>query len=173
MLKSFDIRVQSRYSDNWYDSFVVDTHHNRVTFNQCDARRNGQVARFFVITFDTVDGTADIYAESAEGHRKETFSRTQCLKLALRLLQEVKAEMRQAESVRCVSTNKVSKPQSDSLFLGAVFGLLTLMIVYFGITLDPEEYLTATRVVLGVVCGLLTVGCFHNAYIEMTGKDEQ
>lgn len=173
MLKSFDIRVQSRYSANYYDSFVVDAYNNRVTFNQCDARRDGQVARYFVITFDVVDGSADIYAESAEGHRKETFSRTQCLKLALRLLQEVKAEMRQAESVRCVSTNKVSKPQSDSLFLGTVFGLLTLMIVYFGITLDPEEYLTATRVFLGVVCGLLTVGCFHNAYIEMTGKDEQ
>ena len=125
MLKSFDIRVQSNHSDNWYDSFVVDAYNNRVTFNQCDARRNGQVARFFTITFDTVDGSADIYAESAEGHRKETFSRTQCLKLALRLLQEVKAEMRQAESVRCVSTNKGCK----TFDVAMVVALVVLMIV--------------------------------------------
>lgn len=173
MLKSFDIRVQSRFSANYYDSFVVDAYNNRVTFNQCDARRNGQVARLFVIKFDTVDGSADIYAESAEGSRKEVFSRTQCLKLALRLLQEVKAEMRQAESVRSVATNKVSKPHPNTVFLGVVFGLLTLMIVYFGVTLGPDEYLTATRVFLGVVCGLLTVGCFHNAYLEMTGKADE
>lgn len=172
MLKSFDIRVQSRYSANWYDTFIVDSVHGVVYFHQCDARRNGQIARYMKITFHN-NGSHTIEARSANNTRYEQFSTTQCIKLALRLLQEVKAEMRQAESVRCVSTNKVSKPQSDSLFLGAVFGILTLMIVYFGITLDPEEYLTATRVFLGVVCGLLTVGCFHNAYIEMTGKDEQ
>lgn len=172
MLKSFDIRVQSRHSANWYDSFRVDTVRGVVYFHQCDARRNGQVARYIQVTFHK-NGTHTIEARSAKGSRYEQFGTTQCLKLALRLLQEVKAEMRQAESVRCVATNKVSKTQSDSIFLGAVFGILTLMIVYFGITLDPEEYLTATRVFLGVVCGLLTVGCFHNAYIEMAGKDEQ
>lgn len=172
MLKSFDIRVQSSHSANWYDSFRVDTVRGVVYFHQCDARRNGQVARYIQATFHK-NGTHTIEARSAKGSRYEQFDTTQCLKLALRLLQEVKDEMRQAESVRCVSTNKVSKPQSDSLFLGAVFGLLTLMIVYFGITLDPEEYLTATRVFLGVVCGLLTVGCFHNVYLEMTGKADE
>lgn len=172
MLKSFDIRVQSNHSSNWYDSFVVDTHHNRVTFNQCDARRGGQVARYFAVTF-FADGTVEVYAESAKGHRQETFSTTQCLSLCLRLLQEARSEARQVESVRSAVTHKVSKPQSDSLFLGVVFGLLTLMIVYFGITLDPEEYLTATRVFFGVVCGLLTVGCFHNVYLEMTGKADE
>lgn len=172
MLKSFDIRVQSRYSANWYDSFRVDTVRGVVYFHQCDARRNGQVARYIQVTFHK-NGTHTIEARSAKGTRYEQFGTTQCLKLALRLLKEVKAEVRQAESVRCVATNKVSKPQSDSLFLGVVFGLLTLMIVYFGITLDPEEYLTATRVFFGVVCGLLTVGCFHNVYLEMTGKADE
>lgn len=170
MLKSFDIRVQSRYSANYYDSFVVDAYNNRVTFNQCDARRNGQVARYFVITFDVVDGSANIYAESAEGHRKETFSRTQCLKLALRLLQEVKAEARQVKSVK-VTTGKCA--DLTQLIPAAIFGLLTLMVVYFGITLGAEEYLTVTRVVLGVICGLLSMGFFYNAFFfEKTSKPE-
>ncbi len=174
MLKSFDIRVQSRYSANWYDTFIVDSVHGVVYFHQCDARRNGQIARYMKITFHN-NGSHTIEARSANNTRYEQFSTTQCIKLALRLLEEARSEARQVASVASSheADNKVSKPQSDSLFLGAVFGILTLMIVYFGIMLDPEEYLTATRVFLGVVCGLLTVGFFHNAYIEMTGKDEQ
>lgn len=130
MLKTFDIRVKSRFSENYYDAFVVDTKHNRVTFNQCDARRNGQVARYFMVTFDDVDGTADIYAESAEGRRKETFSRTQCLGIALRLLQEVRDEEKQKENVAKVSSGNKSFSDDDIMYilsiLSVVIGLISI-----------------------------------------------
>lgn len=165
MLKSFDVRVQSRYSDNWYDSFRVDTVRGVVYFHQCDARRNGQVARYIQITFHK-NGAHTIEARSAKGSRYEQFGTTQCLKLALRLLQEVKAEARQVESV------KVTCADLTQLIPAAIFGLLTLMVVYFGITLGAEEYLTVTRVVLGVICGLLSMGFFYNAFFEKTSKPE-
>lgn len=126
MLKSFDIRVKSNHSLNWYDSFVVDIRHNRVTFNQCDARRNGQVARYFVITF-FADGTAEVYAESAKGHRQEIFSTTQCLKLALRLLEETRSEARQVASV--ASSHEAANKVCKTFDVAMVVALVVLMIV--------------------------------------------
>lgn len=52
MIKAFDnIKIRSHHSDNWYDTFRVDTDRNIVSFVQRDARRNGQVARHMTITF--------------------------------------------------------------------------------------------------------------------------
>lgn len=98
MLKGFDIKVRSNYSGNWYDGFRVDTVRGVVYFVQRDARRNGQVARHMTITVQK-NGTAMIEALSAEGSRYERFSRTQCLKLALRLLDEARSEARQVSAV--------------------------------------------------------------------------
>ena len=125
MLKSFDIRVKSNHSSNWYDSFVVDIHNNRVMFHQCDSRRNGQVARYFVITLDK-DGATDIYAESANGTRKEVFSRTQCLKLALRLLEEARSEANQVSAV--ASAHETANKCCKIFDVAVVVALIVIMI---------------------------------------------
>ena len=164
MLKSFDVRVQSRYSDNWYDSFVVDTRQNRVTFNQCDSRRNGQVARYFAITF-FADGTVEVYAESAKGHRQEIFSTTQCLSLCLRLLQEARSEARQVESVKTVKYVKTaSNEEHEGWMYGIALALVTLIPVFFIVTLGWEAYATDVRITAMAISGLLSSCFLGNAY---------
>ena len=171
MLKSFDIRVQSRYSANWYASFVVDTHHNRVTFNQCDARRGGQVARYFAVTF-FADGTVEVYAESAKGHRQETFSTTQCLSLCLRLLQEARSEARQVESVKTVESSvktvkyvkTASTEEHEGWMYGIALALVTLIPVFFLVTLGWEAYATDVRITAMAISGLLSSYFLVNAY---------
>lgn len=94
MIKNFDnITVKSKYSDNYYDSFQVNTARNEIKFVQRDARRNGQVARFFTISVNEHNDIL-IEAYSADSGRYEQFVRTQCLELALQLLEEAKSEAR-------------------------------------------------------------------------------
>lgn len=100
MIKNFDnITIKSKYSDNWYDSFVVDTSRNQVYFVQHDARRDGQVARHYTVTLKEPHCDILIEAESVDGGRYEQFTRTQCLELCLQLLEEAKSEMRHYENV--------------------------------------------------------------------------
>lgn len=100
MIKNFDnITIKSKYSDNWYDSFVVDTSKNQVYFVQRDARRDGQVARYYTVTLKEPHCDILIEAESIEGGRYEQFTRTQCLELCLQLLEEAKSEMRHYDDV--------------------------------------------------------------------------
>lgn len=99
-IKNFDnITVKSKYSNNYYDSFQVNTALNEVYFIQRDARRNGQVARCFTVSVNEINNNVLIEAYSADEGRYETFVRTQCLELALQLLEEAKAEARQVNEV--------------------------------------------------------------------------
>lgn len=107
MIKNFDnITVKSKYSDNYYDSFQVNTALNEVYFIQRDARRNGQVARCFTVSVNEITNDVLIEAYSADEGRYEQFVRTQCLELALQLLEETKAELRHINEVN--STNEVN-----------------------------------------------------------------
>lgn len=123
MLKTFNIKVRSNFSDNYYDSFKVDTIRGIVYFHQCDSRRNGQVARYMSVTVQKT-GTALIEALSAEGGRYERFSRTQCLKLALRLLEEARSEAHQVSAVASAhaKANKGCKV-FDMALIGALISL--------------------------------------------------
>lgn len=104
MIKNFDnITVKSKYSDNYYDSFQVNTALNEIYFVQRDARRNGQVARYFTISIKEHNNDILIEAQSAENGRYEQFARTQCLKLALQLLEEAKDEIRYIDEVSNVN----------------------------------------------------------------------
>ena len=156
MIKAFDnIKIRSHHSDNWYDSFRVDTDRNIVSFVQRDARRNGQVARRMTITVLN-DDTYIIEALSAEGGRYESFNSTQCLKLALSLLEEAHSEARQVSNVKDVKT---SKPyEYMGIVVGVSFIILTLLPVLCTITLGYEEYLTVLR-----TCAIL-VGAFISIY---------
>lgn len=161
MIKTFDnIKIRSHHSDNWYDSFRVDVDFNVVYFVQRDARRNGQVARHFAITFYN-DGTYTIDALSAEGGRYENFSYTQCLKLAHSLLEEARSEARQVSNVKNIKTAKSSYFDDVGVILGCSF--ITFLILPFvcTITLGYDEYLKVLRTV-----GIL-VGAFLSIYFAV------
>lgn len=158
MIKAFDnIKIRSHHSDNWYDSFRVDTDRNIVSFVQRDARRNGQVARRMTITFLN-DDTYIIEALSAEGGRYESFSYTQCLKLSRSLLDEAHSEARQMSSVKNVQTSKPSYFDDMSIVVGGSFIVFLLLPVLCTITLGYDEYLTVVR-----TCAIL-VGAFLSIY---------
>ena len=158
MIKAFDnIKVRSHHSSNWYDSFRVDTSFNVVYFVQRDARRNGQVARHFAITFYN-NGTYIIEAFSADGGRYESFNYTQCLKLAHSLLEETLSEARQVSSVKNATTSKPSYFDDMSIVVGGSFIIFLLLPVLCTITLGYDEYLTVMR-----TCALL-IGAFLSIY---------
>lgn len=158
MIKAFDnIKVKSNHSANWYDTFRVDTAFNVVYFAQRDARRNGQVARNFAITFFK-DGTYIIDALSADGGRYESFNYTQCLKLARSLLEEAHSEARQVSSVKQATTAKPSYFDDMSIVVGGSFIMFLLLPFVCTITLSNEEYLTVMR-----TCGVL-IGVFLSIY---------
>lgn len=157
MIKTYDITVRSNHSNNWYDSFRVDTDFNVVYFAQRDARRNGQVARHFAITFYN-DGTYIIDAFSAEGGRYENFNYTQCLKLAHSLLEEAHSEARQMSNVKDVRTVKSSYFDDIGIVLGGSFIVFLFLPVLCTITLGYEEYLTVLR-----TCAIL-IGAFLSIY---------
>lgn len=161
MIKAFDnIKVKSNLSSNWYDSFRVDTSFNVVYFAQRDARRNGQVARHFAITFYS-DGTYIIDALSAEGGRYENFSYTQCLKLARSLLDEAHSEARQVSNVNNAHTSKPSYFDDVGVIVGVSFIAFLLIPFLCTITLGYEEYLKVLRNV-----GIL-VGAFLSIYFAV------
>lgn len=158
MIKAFDnIKIRSHHSDNWYDSFRVDTDRNIVSFVQRDARRNGQVARRMTITFLN-DDTYIIEALSAEGGRYESFNSTQCLKLARNLLDEAHSEARQVSNVNNAHTSKPSYFDDVGVIVGGSFIAFLLIPFLCTITLGYEEYLKVVR-----TCGVL-IGAFLTIY---------
>lgn len=159
MLKTYDITVSSNHSNNWYDSFRVDTDRNIVYFVQRDARRNGQVARHMTVTF-LKDDTYIIEALSAEGGRYESFNHTQCLELAHSLLEEAHSEARQVSSVNNVKT---ANPYEDAVVvIGGSFIVFMLLPVICTVTLSNEEYLTVVR-----TCAFL-IGAFLYIYLAVS-----
>lgn len=164
MIKTFDnITVRSNHSDNWYDSFRVDTDHNIVSFAQRDARRNGQVARRMYITFLS-DDKYIIEALSAEGGRYESFNSTQCLKLAHSLLEETRSEVRQVSNVENVKTVKSSYYDDMWVIIGGSFVAFLLLPVICTITLGYEEYLNVLRTCAILIGAFLSIYFLVNAY---------
>lgn len=157
MIKTFDnITVRSNHSDNWYDSFRVDTDQNIVSFVQRDARRNGQVARRMYITFLN-DDTYVIEALSADGGRYESFNSTQCLKLAHGLLDEAHSEVRQMSSIKNVTTAK--QYDDTGMVIGVSFISFILITVLCTIVLSNAEYVTVVY-----ICEIL-IGAFLAIYL--------
>ena len=64
-------------SGNWFTGFVANTEARTVSFNYCDRRRSGQVARRYIVRFeDDCSTVRDIIAISAQGGRVEMFKST-------------------------------------------------------------------------------------------------
>lgn len=164
MLKTYDITVRSNHSNNWYDSFRVDTDRNIVYFVQRDARRNGQVARHMTITF-LKDGTSIIEALSAEGGRYESFNHTQCLELAHSILEEAHSEARQVSNVKDVKTANLYDDDDDAaVVIGGSFIVFMLLPVICTITLSNEEYLNVVRTCAILIGAFLSIYFLVNAY---------
>lgn len=96
-IKNFDnLIVKGKYSDNYYyDDFQVNTDSNVVYFVQRDANQNGRAVRFIKITIRETSNDVLIESFSDEGHAQIVSK--QCPELALRLLEEAKAEIRQVK----------------------------------------------------------------------------
>lgn len=162
MLKTYDITVRSNHSNNWYDSFRVDTDRNIVHYVQRDARRNGQVARHMTVTF-LKDDTYIIEALSAEGGRYESFNHTQCLELAHSLLEEAHSEARQVSNVKDVKTANLYDDDA-AVVIGGSFIVFMLLPVICTITLSNEEYLNVVRTCAILIGAFLSIYFLVNAY---------
>lgn len=97
MIKNFDnLIVESRYYDNYYyDGFQVNTDSNSVYFVQRDTNQNGRAVRFIRITVRETSNDVLIESFSDEGHVQ--LVRKQCPEMALKLIEEAKAEIRQVK----------------------------------------------------------------------------
>lgn len=174
MIKAFDnIKVRSHHSDNWYDSFRVDTNRNIVCFAQRDARRNGQVARRMTITF-LDDGTYIIEALSSDGGRYESFNSTQCLKLAYSLLEEAHSEARHVSNVKNVQTVKSSYFDDMSIVVGGSFIAFLILPFVCTINLGYDEYLKVLRtwgVLIGAFLSIYFLVGAYNCKKERNRKE--
>lgn len=174
MIKAFEnIKVRSNHSDNWYDTFRVDTDRNIVSFVQRDARRNGQVARRMTITVLS-DDTYIIEALSADGGRYESFNNTQCLKLAYSLLEEAHSEARQVSSVKNAQTSKSSYFDDMSIVVGGSFIAFLILPFLCTITLGYEEYLKVLRtwgVLIGAFLSIYFLVGAYNCKKERNRKE--
>lgn len=94
-IKNFDnLTVKSKFFDNYYyDDFQVNTDSNVVYFVQRDTNHNGQVVRYISITVRETSNDVLFESLSDKGHAQ--IVRKQCPELALKLLEEAKAEIRQ------------------------------------------------------------------------------
>lgn len=132
------MRIKSNYSDNWYDSFSVTLKDRTVTFCQRDARRNGQVARCFTVTFDDRGNPVKIIAVSALGGRVEHYHTTQCLSLCV----EIYNKALKAENVE--KSEKVEHP--CLVYLVTAIAYLVLALAVMGLV--PAWYTLIAAVAL-------------------------
>ena len=75
-------------SGNWFDGFNCDVKAKAVSFSYRDRRRDGQVARRYMVFFDTDLKIIDIVAVSVKGSRVEHFGSCRAEKYCRELLLE-------------------------------------------------------------------------------------
>lgn len=78
-------------SGNWFTGFVANMKTRTVSFNYCDRRRNGQVARRYILCFEADCSTIrDIIAFSANSGRVEMFKNTVAREICVNILRRAK-----------------------------------------------------------------------------------
>lgn len=136
-------------SGNWFTSFVANTKTRTVTFNYCDRRRNGQVARHYIVRFeDDCSTIKDVLAISAQGGRVEMFNSTVARETCANILRRAKRvefEKDFAEEVEQVEPAKVSlsekfeqinvkSEKQESIMHGVLMLIVTLLFIVFAST---------------------------------------
>ena len=133
-------------SGNWFTSFVANTKTRTVSFNYCDRRRAGQVARRYIVRFEKDNSTVrDIVAISANGGRVEMFKSTVARETCANILRRglmVEFEQDFAEEVEQVEPAKVSLSEKfeqinvkqEAIMHGVLMLIVTLLFIVFAST---------------------------------------
>ena len=136
-------------SGNWFTGFIVNTKTRTVSFNYCDRRRAGQVARRYIVRFEEDCSTVkDIVAISAQGGRVEMFKSTVARETCANILRRammVEFEKDFAEEVEHVEPAKVSlsekfeqinvkSEKQKAIIHGVLMLIVTLLFIVFAST---------------------------------------
>lgn len=143
-------------SGNWFTSFVANTKTRTVSFNYCDRRRAGQVARRYIVRFEKDCSTVkDIIAISANGGRVEMFKSTVARETAASILRrgmmvefeqkleeecEPEAKEEQAVEPAKVSLSEkfeqinVKSEKQEAIMHGVLMLIVTLLFIVFAST---------------------------------------
>lgn len=111
-------------SGNWFDSFAVDAKAKTVRFSYRDRRRNGQIARRYMVFFGDDLRVVDIIAISVQGSRVEHFGSCRAERYCRELL---------LEALEGTDTIVDEKPASKKGMMSLV--LFMLFCIYTGILL--------------------------------------
>lgn len=84
-------------SGNWFSGFTCNPKTKTVCFNYRDRRRDGQIARKYMIKFNDELKVTDIIAVSIQGSRIEHFGNCRAEKLCRELLMRALASQKQKE----------------------------------------------------------------------------
>ena len=128
-------------SGNWFTSFVANTKTRTVSFNYCDRRRAGQVARRYILRFEEDCSTVkDIVAISAQGGRVEMFKSTVARETCVNILRrgmmvefEESLEQNEQDNEKAVSTVIVETLVNKMGVVASVFALVAFVmtLIYF------------------------------------------
>lgn len=136
-------------SGNWFTGFVANTKTRTVSFNYCDRRRNGQVARRYILRFCEDNSTIrDIIAISKNGGRVEMFKSTVARETCANILRRammVEFEKSLEQNEQAVEPAKVSlsekfeqinveSEKQEAIMHGVLMLIVTLLFIVFAST---------------------------------------
>lgn len=115
-------------SENWFDSFAVNAKDKTVRFSYRDRRRDGQVARRYMVFFDTDLKIIDIVSVSVKGSRVEHFGSCRaeryCRELLLKAL-----EGTDSDSDNTVTVERPASKWITPIVLFILFSILLISLV--------------------------------------------
>ena len=151
-------------SGNYFQNFKV-TGTTMVSFDYCDRRRNGQVARRYLITFasDSLK-VIDIMAVSAAEGRVEHFSTCKMLETAKGLIRKARIEAFEEEFEAEIEALKAEKAKKEPVkvepmdpFFCILVAVAVVLFIVIGVSLiisilnDPEALYVLSTGALTVV----------------------
>lgn len=117
-------------SGNWFDSFAVDAKAKTVRFSYRDRRRNGQIARRYMVFFGDDLRVVDIIAISVQGSRVEHFGSCRAERYCRELLLEA------LEGTDSDNTVTVESPASKWITPIVLFILFSILLISLVVGVD-------------------------------------
>lgn len=112
-------------SGNWFDSFAVDAKAKTVRFSYRDRRRNGQIARCYMVFFGDDLRVVDIIAISVQGSRVEHFGSCR----AERYCRELLLEALEGTDGDTVVDEKPSYKWVNPIMLFILFSIYSILLI--------------------------------------------
>lgn len=112
-------------SGNWFDGFKCDVKAKAVSFSYRDRRRNGQIARRYMIFFNDTLQVVDIIAVSVRGSRVEHFGSCR----AERYCRELLLEALEGTDGDTVVDEKPSYKWVNPIMLFMLFSIYSILLI--------------------------------------------